>query len=213
MLSSLLPLLSLSLALAAPVVERRAACADVMVVFARGTTEPPPIGTVAGPPLQAALKTALGAKSLSFAGVDYPADIPGFLEGGDKQGSQTMADDVRFALRTRFTFGWLTRPKLTNAANACPNAAIVTVGYSQGGQLVHNSAKLLSSAVTQRINAAVIFGDPDNGQAVTGIAAGDTKVICHTGDNICAHGDLILPPHLTYGQDAGSAAAFIASKV
>ncbi|KAJ6574438.1 cutA, cutinase A [Mycena capillaripes] len=182
-------------ALAAPVVERRAACADVMVIFARGTTEQAPIGQVAGPPLQAALKTALGGKSLSFAGVNYPADIPGFLEGGDKQGSQTMASD------------------LTNAAKACPNAALVTVGYSQGGQLVHNSAKQLSPDVSARINAAVIFGDPDNGAAVTGVSAANTKIICHAGDNICAHGDLILLPHLTYGQDAQSAAAFIASKV
>lgn len=115
MLSSFIAFVSLGLfALAAPVVEQRAACADVMVclslpnvlrarlntdgtakvIFARGTTEAPPIGTVAGPPLQAALKTALGGKSLSFQGVDYPADIPGFLAGGDAQGSKTMAADV-----------------------------------------------------------------------------------------------------------------------
>ncbi|KAJ7887485.1 cutinase [Mycena olivaceomarginata] len=167
----------------------------VKVIFARGTTEAPPIGTVAGPPLQAALKTALGGKSLSFQGVDYPADIPGFLAGGDAQGSKTMAAD------------------LTKAATSCPNAAIVTVGYSQGGQLVHNSAKQLSPDVSSRINAAVIFGDPDNGAAVDGVSAANTKIVCHNGDNICAHGDLILLPHLTYGQDAGSAAAFIASKV
>ncbi|KAJ7724919.1 cutinase [Mycena metata] len=166
-----------------------------MVIFARGTTEPAPIGIVAGPPLEAALKTALPGKTLSFAGVDYPASIPGFLEGGDPQGSTTMATD------------------LTNAANSCPNAKIVTVGYSQGGQLVHNSAKQLSPAVSARINAAVIFGDPDDGQAVAGISAANTKVICHTGDDICLHGDEVLPPHLTYGQDAGTAAAFIASKV
>ncbi|KAJ7368799.1 cutinase [Mycena albidolilacea] len=196
MLSSFITFVSLGLfALAAPVVEQRAACADVMVIFARGTTEAPPIGTVAGPPLQAALKTALGGKSLSFQGVDYPADIPGFLAGGDAQGSKTMAAD------------------LTKAATSCPNAAIVTVGYSQGGQLVHNSAKQLSADVSSRINAAVIFGDPDNGAAVDGVSAANTKIVCHNGDNICAHGDLILPPHLTYGQDAKSAAAFIASKV
>ncbi|KAJ7068759.1 cutinase [Mycena amicta] len=187
---------SLSCVLAAPVaVAPRAGCADVMVVFARGTTEPAPIGIIVGPPLQTALQKALGGKTLSFQGVDYPANIPGFLAGGDKQGSQTMADD------------------LMSAASACPNAALVTVGYSQGGQLVHNSAKLLSSSVSQRIKAAVIFGDPDNGQAVTGVSAASTMVICHKGDNICQGGDLVLAPHLTYGQDTSSAAAFIASKV
>lgn len=44
---------------------------------------------------------------------------------------------------------------------------------------------------------AVIFGDPDDGDAVGAISASKTKVICHEGDNICQHGDLILIPHLT----------------
>ncbi|CAK5262526.1 unnamed protein product [Mycena citricolor] len=182
----------------APTAHRRqAACADVMVVFARGTTEVAPIGSVVGPPLQSALTSALGAagKSLSFAGVNYPANVQGFLAGGDPQGSQAMAND------------------LTNAANSCPKASLVTVGYSQGGQLVHNSAKLVSPAVSSRVKAAVIFGDPDNGAPVAGVSAANTNVVCHAGDDICAHGALILLPHLTYGLDAKSAAAFIASKV
>ena len=54
----------------------------------------------------------------------------------------------------------------------------------------------------------VIFGDPNNGDAVGNIPAANTKVICHTGDNICAGGSLILAPHLTYGRDANTAAAF-----
>jgi cutinase len=45
--------------------------------------------------------------------------------------------------------------------------------------------------------SVVIFGDPDNGKAVGNIPAAKTKVICHTGDNICQGGDLILTPHLT----------------
>jgi len=52
----------------------------------------------------------------------------------------------------------------------------------------------------------------DEGQAVTGAAASKTKVICHVGDNICDHGDLILIPHLTYGLDAQTAATFVAAQ-
>ncbi|KAJ6585375.1 cutinase [Mycena capillaripes] len=202
MLRSLLTFVSLSLlAVAAPVAEERAAdaCTDVIVIFARGTTEAAPIGSIVGPPLQTALQSALGGKSLTFTGVDYAADIAGFLEGGDPAGSATMAQDASFSL--------------TNAANSCPNAALVTSGYSQGGQLVHNSAKMLSASVLARIKAAVIFGDPDDGEAVQGISSANTDVICHTGDDICLHGDLILPAHLTYGIDTPAAAAFIASKV
>ncbi|KAF5392780.1 hypothetical protein D9757_001019 [Collybiopsis confluens] len=175
--------------------EKRQACADVIVIFARGTTESAPIGTLVGPPLQSALQSALGSQTLSFQGVDYPASIAGFLEGGDPQGSQTMAND------------------LTNAANSCPDAKIVSSGYSQGGQLVHNSAKLISSAVAARINAVVIFGDPDDGQAVAQIPSSKVDVDCHTGDDICAGGDLVLEPHLTYGADTPAAAQFIVSKL
>ncbi|KAJ6504645.1 cutinase [Mycena vitilis] len=196
MLSSLFGFISLSLlAIAAPVVEDRAAnaCTDVIVIFARGTNEAVPIGSIVGPPLQTALQSALGGKSLTFTGVDYAASIAGFLEGGDPAGSITMAQD------------------LTDAANSCPDAAIVTSGYSQGGQLVHNSAAMLSADVLARIKAAVIFGDPDNGSPVQGVSATETDVICHTGDDICLGGDLVLPPHLTYGMDAPAAASFIAS--
>ncbi|THV08262.1 cutA, cutinase A [Dendrothele bispora CBS 962.96] len=203
MLSSMIVFIAVALglltpALSAPTALQRATaadCADVMVIFARGTTEPPPIGLIVGPPLQSALQDQLGDRSLSFQGVDYPADIPGFLVGGSPQGSQTMANDI------------------TDAANSCPNAKIVSAGYSQGGQLVHNSAKLLTLDVQSRISAAVIFGDPDFGDPVAGVSADRTKVICHIGDDICAHGDLILPPHLTYGVDTPAAAQFIVSKV
>lgn len=81
-------------------------------------------------------------------------------------------------------------------------------GYSQGGQLVHNAANILGTANMAKVNSVVIFGDPDNGQAVMG-ADGKTKVICHDGDNICTGGDLILAPHLTYSEDAGDAASFV----
>ncbi|KAJ7292529.1 cutinase [Mycena rebaudengoi] len=195
MLSSFLSVVTLALLAVAAPVEERQACSDVIVFFARGTTEAAPIGSIVGPPLQTALRTALGGKSLTFTGVDYAADIAGFLAGGDPTGSRNMAN------------------QLTNAAASCPNAALVTSGYSQGGQLVHNSAKLISASVAARIKAAVIFGDPDNGQFVQGVSAANTEIICHLGDNICDHGVLVLGPHLTYGLDAGTAASFIASHV
>lgn len=98
---------------------------------------------------------------------------------------------------------------VTAALAACPNTNLVMSGYSQGGQLVHNAAKLLPAATMAKVNSAVIFGDPDNGAAVQGVSAASTKVICHAGDNICAHGDLVLAPHLTYSQNADEAATFV----
>ncbi len=37
-----------------------------------------------------ALSAKVGADQVAFQEVDYPADIPGFLRGGDPQGSKTM---------------------------------------------------------------------------------------------------------------------------
>jgi hypothetical protein len=83
-------------------------------------------------------------------------------------------------------------------------------GYSQSGQLVHNSVKLISPSVSARIKAAVIFvsisfpvskfnhavneraGRPIQRPGSTGI----TQIICHVGDNIYDHGVLTLAPHL-----------------
>lgn len=42
----------------------------------------------------------------------------------------------------------------------CPNTKLVASGYSQGGQLVHNAAALLPTAVANWISSVVIFGDP-----------------------------------------------------
>ncbi|OCK80869.1 carbohydrate esterase family 5 protein [Lepidopterella palustris CBS 459.81] len=170
-------------------------CKPVTIIFARGTTETGNVGTLAGPPFFQALGTQIGANNVAVQGVDYPADIPGFLAGGDAAGSQLMAQLVG------------------QAQTQCPSTKLVMSGYSQGGQLVHNAAKMLTAAQTGFVNSVVIFGDPDNGQAVGSISAANVNVICHQGDNICQGGDLILLPHLTYSENATSAATFVAGKV
>ncbi|KAJ6458848.1 cutinase, partial [Mycena vitilis] len=139
------------------------------VVFARGTFEPAPIGARVGPPFNASLEVLLASenKTLSFIGVDYPADVVGFLEGGSGEGSRAMAQ------------------QLSDAAILCPNASLVSAGYSQGAQLVHNSAKLLSSKVIAHIKVVVTFGDPDNGQSVGGISPSEIDIICHPLDVVC----------------------------
>jgi cutinase len=121
---------------------------------------------------------------------------------------------------------------VSNVISTCPNTKVVMSGYSQGGQLIHNAAKLLPAATMAKVNSVVIFGDPsnyifqfefekkrrltemnvDNGEAVQGATAQNTLVICHTGDDICLHGDLILVPHLTYSENVQQAATFVAAQ-
>ena len=94
------------------------------------------------------------------------------------------------------------------------------------------AAPQLSSTVQGRVNAVVMFGDPDNGQALPGVLNGRKITFCATGDDICAGGQVINAAHLSYGavssskmrnfednktdlnlQDAGQAASFVASHV
>ncbi|EKD21173.1 uncharacterized protein L3040_000788 [Drepanopeziza brunnea f. sp. 'multigermtubi'] len=199
--SASLFLFALPLGLAAPVIDSRAAgdtmnglaagapCKAMTVVFARGTTETGNVGTLSGPPYFKALMKMTGG-DMAVQGVEYPADIPGFLAGGDAKGSQKMAQLVMQAMTT------------------CPDTKVVMAGYSQGGQLVHNAAAMLPPDMAAMVSSAVIFGDPMNGKPVQGVSAAQTKVICHNGDLICAGTSTILQPHLTYSQNAQEAATF-----
>lgn len=49
--------------------------------------------------------------------------------------------------RTTLTF------RLTQASTQCPDTKLVLSGYSQGGQLVHNAADLISEEVTDFVSA------------------------------------------------------------
>ncbi|KAH8834051.1 cutinase [Flagelloscypha sp. PMI_526] len=182
-------------AFASPVDLSKRACADVTVIFARGTIETPTIGTFVGPSLQSNTASAISPKTLDFQGVPYAADIAGFFAGGDAQGSQNMADMAATAV-----------------AN-CPSTKVVLSGYSQGAQLVHKASALISAATASHVAAVVVFGDPDKGQAFGNSLTSKSITFCRDGDNICDGGFLTLPVHFEYGSDTPAAAKFIAGKV
>lgn len=46
-------------------------------------------------------------------------------------------------------------------------------GYSQGGQLVHNAAKLLPAETMKAVSSVVIFGDPGS---CSGFLLDDTEI-------------------------------------
>lgn len=170
------------------------ACTTYTVIFARGTSEPGNVGILVGPPFFDALQSVVGSSALTIQGVnDYSASVDGYLEGGDPAGSAEMAAQI------------------TAAYNACPNTKLVASGYSQGGQIVHNAIGLLPATVASWISKVVIFGDPDDGTPLPNVASSKVDVYCHTGDNICVNGDLILPAHLTYAINAAAAATFVTS--
>jgi cutinase len=96
-------------------------CKAMTVLFARGTTELGNMGSVAGPPFVTALGAMMGGSAnVAVQGIEYPADIPGFLVGGDKAGSARMAKMVG------------------QVRAACPDTALVMAGYSYVLALIHN---------------------------------------------------------------------------
>lgn len=65
-------------------------CADVTIVFARGTCDPGNVGTLVGPPIINAIKSAIGSsKSVTVQGVPYPASVDGYLKA-DPTAGHTM---------------------------------------------------------------------------------------------------------------------------
>lgn len=86
-------------------------CQRVTVIFARGTTEFGNVGAFAGPPFFNALEAILGEQNVAIQGVDYKADIPGYLIGGDPAGAMNLAAEAN------------------EAATKCPNTQIVLSGY------------------------------------------------------------------------------------
>jgi cutinase len=79
---------------------------------------------------------------------------------------------------------------------------------------VSKATAQLPAAVTDKINAVVLFGNPNGPDTpVPNVDQANTKIFCALGDNICAGGNLILPAHLSYGSDVGDAADFVQGKV
>ncbi|CAH0058633.1 unnamed protein product [Clonostachys solani] len=120
------------------------ACADLGVIFARGTFDPGNIGPWVGAPFRDAL--AAKTKSVSFQGVDpgaYPADLAGYVvEGGSEKCSLSMGVVVDAYVK------------------ACPKAKIAITGWSQGALCARKSFGVMSSASAAKVIAYVAFGDP-----------------------------------------------------
>jgi cutinase len=69
-----------------------------------------------------------GANTLAVQGVEYPADIPGFLAGGDADGSAAML--VSLCQITYPRANSSLRAKLvTQAMTQCPSTKVVMSGY------------------------------------------------------------------------------------
>ncbi|KAI9702313.1 MAG: hypothetical protein M1836_000792 [Candelina mexicana] len=175
--------------------ELSSGCKPVTVIFARGTIELGNVGSFAGPPFFNALDAAIGANNVGYQGVEYPADIPGYLTGGSTAGAAKLASLA------------------TEAASKCPNTQIVLSGYSQGAQVVHLGVDQISSSVAARVSAVVLFGDPNDGQPLKNVDTLKVDTFCFNTDLICDGLPIVAAAHLSYAFNAAQAAAFVKSHV
>ena len=97
---------------------------------------------------------------------------------------------------------------ITQTQSQCPDTVLCVSGYSQGAQVAHNAANLISESATAFINSVVLYGDPDDGEPFGGVPASKVSTVCHAGDDICLHSDLIFPQHLTYCLNVDQEASF-----
>lgn len=184
--------------LAAPATD----CADIEVIFARGTFEPAGVGAV-GQAFVDALQARTGTRSIDVYGVNYPASLD-FARAAD--GVVDASNRVR------------------DIAAGCPATQIVLGGYSQGaavtGYLTTDTVPLgyalpdgitdtLTAEVSEHIDAVALFGKPsaeflnliyrDAPPITIGTANQDKAIdLCAPADPICQSGGNDRAAHSAY---------------
>ncbi|BBY07309.1 cutinase [Mycobacterium noviomagense] len=183
-----------------------AACPDVEVVFARGTGEPPGIGSV-GNAFVSSLRSQMPGKSVGTYGVSYPASY-NFLA------ATTGANDASGHLQ--------------DMANKCPDTKLVLGGYSQGAAVVDivtaapvggvGFTRPLPPDVADHVAAVAVFGNPSDhlGGVLSSLSpqyTAKTIDLCTGGDPVCSNGNT-WSAHTGYVPTMTTQAArFVAARV
>ena len=179
-----------------PAISKAAAdgqCADVEVIFARGTLEPPGPGTV-GQEFADALTRRLGGRTVDVYGVNYPASL------NFSQAADGVADAAN---------------KVMDTVNTCPASKIVLGGYSQGaaiaGYITSDSVPPgyvlppgisgpLPPNAASHVAAVTLFGKPSAGFlnlvdreappiSIGPLYASKTLELCTPQDPVCSSGE------------------------
>ena len=190
-------------------------CADVEVIFARGTTEAPGVGGM-GQAFVDDLRAKLGAKTLGVYAVDYPAspDFPTAVQG----------------IRDASTH-------VQETAARCPDTKMVLGGYSQGAavmgfvttELVPDGVSAsevpepMPADIADHVSAVTLLGTPSD-RFMGAIAQPTVKIgplyqsktlqLCVPNDFVCSPGN-DFAAHSRYATDGlvMQAADFAAGKV
>jgi cutinase len=216
-------MLSASVLLSAPAPAASAdPCPDVEVVFARGSGEPPGLGSVGGPFVDS-LRSQIGSRSLGV----YPVNYPASTDFSNTAFAMTVIDGIRDAGN-----------HIESMASNCPKTREVLGGYSQGAALAGyvTSAAVppgvpagavpppMPQEVANHVAAVTLFGTPSTQflqqYGAPPITIGPlyqpkTLQLCAQGDAICESVGTPGVAHALYavngmtGQAAGYAASHL----
>lgn len=189
-------------------------CADVEVVFARGTFEGPGVGKV-GEPFIEALRQRLPDRTVGVHAVNYPASLE----------FDRVVDGVLDVSN-----------RLRDLGANCPTTNVVVGGYSQGaavsGYLTSETVPAgyalmpMTPDVAERISAVVLFGKPSPGivrllrhdapPIQIGPAFTDRTIdLCAPRDPVCESGGFDRGAHSAYAINgmADEAAGFVVDRL
>ena len=169
-----------------------AQCADVHVVFARGSGEMAGLGICGGPFVRSLTSNLYGMSVSSYA-VNYLALATQTSAG---PGASDMSNHVM------------------QMAQHCPNTVFVLGGYSQGASVtdiaigtktILGRGTVIPEYLAPRIKAIVTFGNPLRltGETIASASAlyGSKAIeFCNFGDPVCANGANVLA-HTRYPTD------------
>ena len=198
-------------------------CPDIEVVFARGTDEPPGVGSV-GQAFTNSLRSKVGGRSVGQYAVNYAATAT-FMRVAD--GVNDANNHVNFMVGN------------------CPATRLVLGGYSQGAAVIDylvganpgsSSGKVLRipglnadpgagfgvecappplpPEAADHVAAVAAFGNPADrltgSMAGLPVYGGRTIDLCDAGDPICGSGGNQAAHNQYAGAQAGRAASFVA---
>jgi cutinase len=173
-------------------------CKKVVLIFARGSTEPGTMGMTVGPALSSALERKFGAANFMSQGVSYPASIDGAVSGAINPAGAPGSKDMTKKVKAIFA--------------SCPDTKIILSGYSQGAEQVHGSLQKDNLGPDgAKIAAAITYGDPMAGERTKMLGGwgclpeSRALVNCAKGDGVCTGAFSISAAHMSYTGDGSIA--------
>ncbi|OCB58259.1 cutinase [Mycobacterium malmoense] len=180
-------------------------CPAVEVVFARGTGQPPGVGSV-GQAFIDSLGSQIAGRSMGVYPVNYPA-TEAFAAS-----AQNGADDLVAHVQ--------------DMMGRCPHTRLVLGGFSQGAGVIDLATPAMPPPAADHVAAIAVFGNPTSALAnrLSGTVfppigppyAAKTIDMCAAGDPACSDGSNInVFAHASYVQSGmtAQAASLVAARL